>query len=344
MSFKILIVGSDEKWSIEKLYVKYLVEGGADVQLFSAQSIFYDYYQQSLLNKIKFRIGVSSIYSRINNQLLKLAAIFRPDIVWIFKGMEVSPATISRLKGMGAKIVNYNPDNPFIFTGSGSGNKNISRSIGLYDLHFTYSKEIEHQLKTAFKAKTSYLPFGYDLDDKVYLEAGKQEEVLKCCFLGNPDRRRARFIRELAEANVEIDLFGNFWAGYIRKPNVTIHPPVYDVAFYRTLQRYRVQLNMMRIHNLRSHNMRTFEIPAVGGIQLAPDTPEHRLFFHDDKEIFLYNNSRECVDKINKVLAFSPEQAKEIRLNARNRSVNSGYSYRHRSLQALETMKGLLHA
>jgi spore maturation protein CgeB len=101
---------------------------------------------------------------------------------------------------------------------------------------------------------------------------------------------------------------------------------------------------MMRIHNLRSHNMRSFEIPAVGGIQLAPDTPEHRLFFLNEKEIFLYNNARECVDKIKKLLSLPFNEAQEVRIKARERSVNSGYSYKHRSLQALEAMKELLHA
>ncbi len=343
-NLKVLIVGSDERWSIERLYSKYMTEAGATIELFAAQNLFFDYYQQSLINKLRFRLGASPIFSVINRQLLEKATVFQPDVVWIFKGMEVLPATISELKKRGEKVLNYNPDNPFIFTGSGSGNKNVTRSIGLYDLHFTYSKEIEKQLMTGYDAKTVYLPFGYDLADSLYTDAANQEEVMRCCFLGNPDRKRARFIRELADANIEMDLYGNFWGSYIKKPGVRIYPPVYGAEFYRILRRYRVQLNMMRLHNLRSHNMRSFEIPAVGGIQLAPDTPEHRLFYFNDKEIFLYNNARDCVDKIRKLLSLSFQQAQEVRLKARARSVESGYSYKHRSVLALEAMKELLHA
>ena len=42
----------------------------------------------------------------------------------------------------------------------------------------------------------------------------------------------------------------------------------------------------MRIHNPDSHNMRSFEVPGVGGIMVAPDTKEHRIFFEVGKEIF----------------------------------------------------------
>ena len=49
--------------------------------------------------------------------------------------------------------------------------------------------------------------------------------------------------------------------------------------FWKVLRKYRVQLNLMRPHNLDSHNMRSIEVPAVGGIGLFPDTPDHERFF-----------------------------------------------------------------
>lgn len=332
---KILLVGSDQQWSIERLYKKYLSEAGLTVELFSAQDLFYKFYNRSVAHKIIFRSGFSSIYKDINKQLIIKADNFQPQFIWIFKGMEIYPATIAALKKRNVKVVGYNPDNPFLFTGKGSGNENVSGSIGLYDLHFTYSLEIKKQLEEKFGAFTSYLPFGYDIPEELYQSCGQEKELLKSCFLGNPDPQRVKFINELAEQGIELDIFGNFWGKYIRHKNVQVYPPVYGDAFYKTLFKYRVQLNMMRIHNLHSHNMRSFEIPAIGGIQLAPDTPEHRLFFEEGSEIFLYNSMQECIQNIHGLLSLSSAEALEVRRRARLRSVHSGYSYRNRTLQVV---------
>ena len=67
---------------------------------------------------------------------------------------------------------------------------------------------------------------------------------------------------------------------------------VYPIAsrpdFWRKNQEYRVQLNLFRQYNEGSHNMRTFEIPAVGGIQLTEYSTEQADFFKEGEEIFSF--------------------------------------------------------
>ena len=99
---------------------------------------------------------------------------------------------------------------------------------------------------------------------------------------------------------------------------------MYDRVFWKTLRKYRVQLNLMRPHNPDTHNMRSFEVPGVGGIQLAPDTDDHKTYFEPGKEIFLYKNLEECTSQIKKILALNTEDARKIRDHARMRSIDSG--------------------
>ncbi|MEP6725613.1 MAG: glycosyltransferase, partial [Bacteroidota bacterium] len=106
--------------------------------------------------------------------------------------------------------------------------------------------------------------------------------------------------------------------------------------------RYRVQLNLMRIHNPTSHNMRSFEIPAVGGIGLFPDTIDHRAYFSIGEELFLYKNENECVQTAEKLLVLSRIAADEIRKRARQRSYDAGYSYAARSADVLDMLKKLI--
>ena len=337
---KMILIGSDHVWSLEKIYFKYLKELGIDVELFPAQNYFYEYYNHSIIHKVVYRVGFSSILREINKQLTKKITAFKPDVAWVFKGMELIPETLEFMRRSGISLVNYNPDNPFIFSGVGSGNDNISRSISLYDLHFTYNLEIRSQL-VARGYPTEILPFGFDLDENIYARCNSQNEVIKTCFLGNPDRHRAEFLKGLAEGGIEIDIFGKEWNKYIEHPLVHTLEPVFGEEFWRALRRYRIQLNVMRPHNAQSHNMRSFEIPAVGGIMLAPDNIEHRSFFQDGSEIFLYSDLQECLKQIEYLLNLPENEAKEVRISARNRSLHSGYSYKERTQDALEYLMAL---
>lgn len=340
---KLLVVGADSTYAIERFYLKYWKENtfGMEIDFFPCQNLFYEYYNKNIVNKIFYKLGISSIYKKINNFLIGRIDLFAPDIIFVFKGMEVSPATLGYAKKKGIKLINYNPDNPFIFSGSGSGNNNITKGIGLYDFHFTYSEAIKKQLDFHFNIQTAILPFGFDIDESVFNLAKNKEEIQKVCFIGNPDKFRAKLIQSLAYKGIEIDVFGYGWDKFVNHQNINCFKTVSNNELWYTLRKYRIQLNIMRPHNLDSHNMRTFEIAGIGGIQLAPDTPEHRFFFENGKEIYLYKNMEECQLIISSLLGLSKQEAFRIRENARSKSIISKYSYCERSLQVLNIINSL---
>lgn len=330
---KLLMVGSNHHWAIENIYLKYLKELNKQTYLFPAQNLFHEYFNSSLLNKILFRTGLSSIYKKINIHLLQYVEELRPDIIWVFKGMEVLPETLKIFRGKKIKLVNYNPDHPFIRSGRGSWNKNVIYSVGLYDLHFCYSKLLMKKIQEDYKIKTEWLPFGYELDNETFEKVSQLPEINKLCFLGNPDNIRAELINHLSKNKIPIDVYGHNWKRFLQENDyLKIYDAVSGIKFWEILRQYRVQLNIFRPHNIGSHNMRTFEIPAVGGIQLAPDSPEHREFFEDGKEIFLYKNNDQLVDKAIFLLQSSDENIQNFRGMARLRSVKSDYSYKDRTI------------
>jgi spore maturation protein CgeB len=339
-----MVIGSDKVYAIENLYVKHIKKWDKDIAQFPAQSIFYDHYDAGIINKLLFKAGLSPIIRNINKLAKEQIEQFMPDVIWIFKGMEIFPETLRWAKSKGIKLANYNPDNPFIFSGKGSGNKNVTESIGLFDLHFTYNLEVKKEIEERYKIPVSWLPFGFEVEDELYNSYKDQEEILKVCFLGNPDKARAGFIQQMAESGLKIDIYGNFWNKFITHPNVTIFQPVYAAEFWKVLHKYRVQLNLMREHNLDSHNMRTFEVPGTSGILLAPATKEHLLFFEDNKEAFFYSDLKEAVIKAEHLLNMPKDKAKLIRASARNRSISSGYSYGDRAKFVFETLTNLKNA
>lgn len=341
---RLLIVGSNQKWAIERIYFKYLKELNPDTYLFAAQNLLHDYLNSSLINKVVFRLNLSNIYKKINDKLIEYVEEIRPDIVWVFKGMEVLPETLKLLRQKKIKLVNYNPDHPFIRSGRGSWNKNVFNSVGLYDLHFCYSRALMKKINDEYKIRTEFLPFGFDLDDEVYEKASKLPEINRVCFIGNPDKIRADIIKYLINNGVKVDVYGHNWDRYFnigKNSNLKIYDAVYADAFWEVARKYRVQLNIFRPHNIGSHNMRTFEIPAVGGIQLAPDSPEHREFFEEGKEIFLYKDFSDIKKIITILRNYSDEKINELRINTRSRCIFSDYSYKGRSNRVINVLQTL---
>jgi hypothetical protein len=335
---KIMLVGAENENSIETYYAKHLSKYSKDneVIFFKAKNIFNEYYYKSILNAVLFRMGISGVLFRINKQLKKIVIEKNPDVVIIFKGMEIFPKTISWIKSKSIKTINYNTDNPFYFTGKGSGNMNIQKSLGLYDLLLTYDSSILKKLKQIYHIPSQLLPFGYDqINDK---NIGPSEEILKVCFIGNADPYRLSFLNRIANGGIEIDLYGEWDEKKLHK-NIHFAGKLPRNKLSTTIQKYRIQLNILRKHNERSHNMRTFEIPSNGGIQLAPATDDHTLFFTENEEIFIYEDNQDCINKISYLMSMPFNEANEIRMLAKKRCVGSGYSYENRTAMLYNYLK-----
>jgi hypothetical protein len=340
---KVLLVGSDFKFGIEQYYKKYLMEQGVEIIHFPAPDIVYKQLTKNVFNKILFKLGWRTGYKKINQDLLKMAEEHKPDLIWIFKGMEIYASTLKEL-GRNFILVNYNPDHPFIISGPGSGNKNVTGSVGLYQLHFSYNSILRKQIEEQYKIKTAFLPFGYELSGVEYAKAQQVQEIHKICFIGNPGKSRVDTIGFLAKYGFPVDVYGHGWNSTALNgmKGVDIYDAVYGMEFWRKIRQYRVQLNIYRKHNIDSHNMRSFEIPAIGGIQLAPYSAEMAGFFEEGKEIFFFRNEADLLKQAKKLMSADAHEIAEYRQAARDRSVNSSYSYRDRAVTVYENFKILL--
>ena len=261
---KILLVGSNFSYAIERYFVRYLTEMGVTIEHFAAQDMVLEFCSKNIVNKILFHSKIYTGYTAVNKILLETAEAFNPDIVWIFKGMEIFPKTIQQLKIEGIKTVNFNGDHPFIFSGRGSGNKNVSESFPLYDAHFTYMDSLKKVIENNYHIQSFLLPFGYELSDSLYETCNFKETKPYACFIGNPDEIRVSFIRELISAKIPIDLYGHSWNKYIEMNELcTIYEPVYGEAFWKTVRQYRIQLNIFRKHNAVSYTHLTLPTKRI---------------------------------------------------------------------------------
>ena len=331
---RLFVIGSDYKWSIEKYYLdQWKLYDGVTVTLFPLQNMFYDYYYGNLLHKIKYRLGISNILSIINARLLEDIDRFAPDVIFVFKGFELLPSTLDKLSRKNIYLVNYNPDDPFVFSSAGSGNLNISQSIPYYDLHFSYNQETARRITMQYQIPAKELPFGFN-HEFIPEEEFSAPDHNVVAFIGNPDKARVAFIKSLLGNDIKVTVFGEQWVRHLQHENILINGPVYGTELYPQIRKYRIQLNMMRPHNIMSHNMRTFEIPGAGGIQLAPYTKDHARFFVDGTNIFLYKSEKEAIEKIKHLQNVSKVQTTVVKQGAHQYAVEHGYAYKDRAAYA----------
>jgi len=340
---KIVLVGSFDHWNgLERHYFKYLSQLVTDIELLPFPDWVRNYYTKNILRRAfyKFNFNTKSVIRGFNTQLYNEIVAKNPEIVWIFKGVNILPETLLNLKALGIKLVNYNADHPFIRTFKSSGGLEIEQCVPLYDLFLCYSKDLSENIATRYngKVKTAVVPFGYEITPedltRIRLISEKEEEIIKVCFIGNPDSEfRYELLKFLIDNKVPIDIYGRGWDKYFKKGNkfYKIYDGVYGFDYWATLPKYRVQLNIFRPHNVNSHNMRTFEIPAVGGIQLAPDSRDNQEFFKEGEEIFLYRSKEDLINLSKFLLNIPSEKAKEVREAGFKRCVLENYSYQRRA-------------
>lgn len=311
----------------------------------------YSNHLNSLFYKIVNRIFPVLLVRKMDRLFLQQVVDFKPTVIVIFKGMEISSWSLQRIRKMGIKLVNYNFDHPFDFFSKGTGNPFVKDAIPFYDLHISYSERIAHELRVKFKVPAACIPFGFHLTEAQYNAVIQEDrgEMNRVCFVGNPDEHRIKTLAKLLADGIPIDVYGFGWEKHVQElRGLTIHPPrkpgsfwVDPNEFWKVLRQYRVQLNFFRPHNEGSHNLRTFEVPAVGGILLTPESEEQSRFFEVNEEIFCYTDYTSLLSQCKKLLTLDKQQIDAARLRARLRSISSDYSYQRRTKDLLNLLNTL---
>jgi spore maturation protein CgeB len=333
---RILIVGNFGVTNIETFYERHLLSNGIEVLRFPLNK----YSNRNILRRgLRYLIG-GLYYFNLNTKLFVYILFREIKFVWIFKGYQVYWFTLALLKLKGVYLINYNPDHPYVRSFKSSGGPNVERSLKYYNLHLTYIKKLNIFFNQEKNFKSYLLPFGYEIGTGIYDQIGNLAEICEVAFVGNPDANRVEVIKRISAEGIKINLFGEDWISWLEaSPYVQIHNSISGYEFWYVLRKYRVQLNIFREHNYDNHNMRFFEIPAVGGIQLVPSSLEISDYFEEEREVFTYSGLNELIDKIYLLLNMDEKTIQEHRIAARNKSVSQGYSYYDRTLHLLNIFK-----
>ena len=107
---KLLIVGSNRHYAIENEYEAALTQY-CEVSIYPIHVYFEDRYNRSILHKLWYKLSLSTFVWSLNKLFLDEVLVIQPDVIWVFKGMEILPNTLIELKRRGTILLNYNAAN-----------------------------------------------------------------------------------------------------------------------------------------------------------------------------------------------------------------------------------------
>ncbi len=220
-------------------------------------------------------------------------------------------------------------------------------SLPLYDIVAAYSRDAVPRIASLGGRSVEWIPLGADPDmhkarDEKEQVAGDGEYRSDVSFIGGwrPERERVLMdiLSEFGDANVKI--WGPDW-GRRCKGNKTILRAwqgrgLFEKEFAKAVAVSKINLNIIDDTNYPAANMRFFEIPSAGGLQVCSPCPEMETEFRHGETIFYYRDKEELLGIVRGVLGDDELQEKVAR--AAHDKVLNAHTYRHRVRQILRSI------
>jgi spore maturation protein CgeB len=352
---KILYVGQLAEGQTCRMRMDELAHLGHDIVSFNTQD---GWQQVSWLGKhFQSRMRLGPVINEINQTILSLAKMHRPDVFWGDKQEYLRPETLIAMRDLGIKSLHFTPD-PY-FTLRWKRTKLSDACMPLFDIVIT-SKSYEVEAYQRACRKVVYMPLGFSelhhrvMDNIHTRDGGKFSTDIG--FIGGWEPRRERMLEAIASEGMKTRIWGYAWdhlidgkwslrrwyrlrmnAGRdsfrIRRSDVLAPcisgSEIYGDNYAQALTGAKISIGFLRLVCPDQHTTRTFEIPACGSMLLADRTSEHCEFFEEGKEAEFFSSQEELVEKA-KYYSLHSDERQAIANAGRKRCIESGYSYRER--------------
>ena len=329
---RLLIIGAMADGALEHWYAAAFRSLGVEVALFDPERILVRSRPVRIMTRPLRSLDHLLVGRELDRYFAKPQAW---DVVLVFKGLFMSASALATVKRLapGAQWFCFDPDSPFE-AGSGTSSRHIRECIPLYDRYFIWSRGLVSTLAEHGCRHPSYLPFGFD--DAQHIPAVEMDPSLcdAISFVGTYDRQRADLLESIADLPLRI--FGSgwhrlpLWSPLRRK---SFGPPVLGAELRRVVTSSLACINMLRPQNVGSHNMRTFEVPAMGGLMVTSRSAEQQEFFPEGEACLMYEGKSELRAVLQRLVRREIDTA-AIRAGALKRVC--GHSYRERARVILQ--------
>lgn len=339
---KILIVSDLSIYAIAHSFIRALKEEGHEVLVFDVQSAAEKYVKLGKIGRTIHAFWPVETWTRKGNR--ELAVFFQknlPNHVIVSGSAPVMFSTLAFWKSI-APATTVSLFWPDTLTNLQQLQLNGAR---LYDAVASYSKATLPVFTQMGFSKAIWLPFA---GDTAFLGTEKPPAAddhfdYDLTFIGGwrPEREGALVALIRAFPQLTFSIRGGYWAERVKEKSLKsyVHSgSLYGMSFGQFLRTSRINLNVIDDTNYPAANMRFFEVPAAGGLQLSSSCPEQEDIFRDKEHIYYFKDEKELCDKVSFILD-NPSEAFRVRQNGFN-LIGSTHNYRERMKMLFGELNG----
>jgi glycosyltransferase involved in cell wall biosynthesis len=263
-----------------------------------------------------------------NNAIINRLDTFMPDVLLVYKGAFVRPATLQHARKINCKLVLFYPDVSTTFHGP-----NIPKCIPLYDLIFTTKTFGITDMKQRYGVKNAiFIPHGYDPDIHRPLPVSSSDADIFGCdvsFIGTWSPKKEKWLAYLKEhmPGINLKIWGDQWhkaTAQIIKSSIQGKSVIGDL-YALAIQCSKINLGILseQVEGASSGDLitsRTFHIPGASGFMLHERNKESVQYFQEDKEVGFFDGPEELVEKVKYYLNNSSVR-EQVRLAGNKRAM-----------------------
>ncbi len=301
-SKRLLFFGRDDGVGLCPSYIRSANALGHEVKLFQ-----YDKHVQRrsrfefLLKRIERLLPQDSLIQSMNRKFLVLAKEWKPDVVLSVTNAPIRPSSLLFLRSIlpNTRFVLIWPDS------LANMQQHVFSGAPLYDFVASYGRDTEAAFLRAGFRKVRFVPLAGD--PRIHWMDIGQEFDWDISFVGGwrPEREAAlSFLRNKFPGH-RMRVIGPKWPTVCRDRSlrsVCSGQPLFGKEMASLFQRTRVNINVIDDTNFPSANMRFFEIPTAGGVQVSSPCPDMDGEFLDGRHLMYYNSMEQLAEKVELLL------------------------------------------
>lgn len=255
----------------------------------------------------KYLLGPQFV--RLNADLIAQAAAMQPELIFIYRGTHITPATIRALRRRipDATIAGYNNDDPFAPLQPRWLWRHFVASLPEYHAALAYRQHnVEefrrHGAKRVRLLRSWFVP---EFNHPVQLsEDDRSRYASDVVFVGHyEDDGRLQMLEELARSGLRLRLFGppgwdSHVAGSRWLSGFAPVKPVWGEDYNKALCGARLALCFFSKLNRDTYTRRCFEIPAAGTLLLSEYSDDLASLFKEGYEADYFRSPKELLSKV----------------------------------------------
>jgi Glycosyl transferases group 1/DUF based on E. rectale Gene description (DUF3880) len=276
-----------------------------------------------------------------NRDLVTEAITVQPEFLLTFGHYEVQPGALAQIRAATkCSLIHVWPDTLL----------NLSRSLvaclPLFDLVATYSKSSVVPLERLGAKSVAWVPLASDPSVQLAVlnsDSTESQSGSDVSFIGGWRPEREALLSTLGAFDLKI--WGPDWGRRCRNNPIISKSwqgrALYEAEFAECVASSKISLNLIDPLNYPAANMRFFEVPAWGGLQVSSACPEMENEFLHGEHIFYYNDENYLHELIVRLLDDKPLRARVAK--ASQTKVLSQHTYADRVRSILSRFENGLH-